>query len=75
MTGDFERTYLRLTRWIRDQGFIEIGADGFSRSFLRVLDEGGLVWEGGDWAGTIDDALRAAEAAVERWERGELEPA
>jgi hypothetical protein len=46
MPGAFEKTYPNITTWIQD-GWIEIGRDGQNTSLVRVMDEGGLVWEGG----------------------------
>ena len=71
MADAFARTYPNLARWITTHGWIEVGDDGMSRSFVRVLDEGGLIWEG-DAAETVDDVLRAADAAVGTWIREEL---
>ena len=41
-----------------EYGWIEMGQDHMSRSFVRALDEGGLVWEGQEDYATLDDALR-----------------
>jgi|GEM_PF-1972467 len=59
--GKFSKKYPHLIWWIENQGYIEIGEDDFSYSLLRVLDPGGLCWEG-EYSETIDDALEAAEA-------------
>lgn len=64
-----ERTYPRVTQWVKTQGWIEIGQDDYSRSFIRVLDEGGMVWEGGEMYASLDDALQAAEQGIEAWMR------
>jgi len=46
-TGDtIDQRYPQLTGWIRHQGWVEVGQDDFSSSFIRVLDPGGMVWEG-----------------------------
>jgi hypothetical protein len=45
-------------------GWMEIGHDDMSRSFVRALDEGGLVWEGQEDYATLDDALRDLEAGL-----------
>ena len=42
-------------------------ADDFSRSFIRVLDIGGMVWEGAEDYETVDAALKDADAAAARW--------
>ena len=37
------------------------------RSLIRVLDEGGVVWEGRASYPSLVEALRDAELAVTRW--------
>ena len=68
MADAFAQTYPNLARWVTTHGWIEVGDDGMRRSFVRVLDEGGLIWEG-EAAETVDDVLRAADAAVGTWIR------
>jgi hypothetical protein len=46
-------------------GWIEIGHN--SGSFIRVLDEGGLVWESDKPYTSIDQALADAEQAIAEW--------
>ncbi len=41
----FANTFPNVTRWITEQGWIEIGHDENSESLIRAIDEGGLVWE------------------------------
>ena len=45
--GAFERAYPQVARWVKGYGWIEIGQDGMNPLFVRELDEGELVWEGG----------------------------
>jgi hypothetical protein len=61
-----------LSRWAADVGTVEIGHCGQTRSFIRVLDEGGIVWKGRRSYPTLDAALADAEAGVARWMRHEL---
>lgn len=63
----FLAAYPNLAEWINDVGWIEIGNDGFSRSMLRVLDEGGIIWESADDAASIDETLQAADIAIDTW--------
>jgi hypothetical protein len=73
MDESFSRAYPYLARWVMTQGWIEVGDDGMQQSRVRVLDEGGLIWAGGDATATIDELLREAELAVSHWlteERG-----
>lgn len=46
---------------------IELGRDDFSRSMIRVLDIGGLLWEGKENYDTVAAALAEAEAFVAQW--------
>ena len=62
----FEQTYPHITLWVKTHGWIEIGHD-YSRSFVRVLDEGGMVWEGSNSYETLDEALKALEAGLIEW--------
>ena len=70
MADAFAQTSPNLARWVTTHGGIAVGDDGLRRAFVRVLDEGGLIWAG-EAAATVDDALRAADAAVGTWLREE----
>ncbi len=59
----FTEKYPNIASWIKD-GWIEIGRDGYSTSIIRVLDEGGLVWEGGTRYRSMDKILQEAEDAI-----------
>jgi len=58
--------YPHLWRWAAEFGTVEIGHCSQTRSFIRVLDEGGIVWKGLRYL-TLDAALADAEAGVSRW--------
>lgn len=64
----FTEKYPNIAGWIKD-GWIEIGRDGHSTSIIRVLDEGGLVWEGGTRQKSMDKILQEAEDAIVDWTR------
>ncbi len=66
MAESFEEQYPNIAAWIKD-GWIELGRDDYSRSLVRVLDIGGMVWEGEKEYETVDDALAAAEAGIAAW--------
>jgi hypothetical protein len=65
-------SYPHLWRWVTEFGTIEMGNCAQTSSFVRVLDEGGVVWKGGCRYPTLDAALADAEAGVARWMREEL---
>jgi hypothetical protein len=62
----FDEQYPNLARWVQD-GWIEIGPDEYSRSFIRVLDIGGLMWEGKESYQSVAEALADADTAVGRY--------
>jgi len=65
-TDHFSEKYPNIAGWVKD-GWIEIGRDGNSTSLIRVLDEGGLVWEGGTRHRSMDKILQEAEQAIAKW--------
>lgn len=62
----FDEQYPNIALWVQD-GWIEIGQDDYSRSFVRVLDEGGMIWEGKESYPNVADALADADVAIGRW--------
>lgn len=55
--------------WRREHGgWIEIGRDDGQASRVRVLDAGGIIWESGTDAASIDQALCDAEQAIDAWQ-------
>jgi hypothetical protein len=67
MAQNLEATYPTITRWVQEYGWIEIGQDDMSRSFIRALDDGGMVWEGRKSYPTLDAALQDLEAGQVAW--------
>ena len=53
----FSSTYPNIASWIESYGWIEIGQDDYSQSFIRVLDIGGMLWESKPNYRSFDDAL------------------
>lgn len=41
-------------------------------SYVRVMDEGGLVWQGQRSYARVDDAIAEADQAIEAWHKEEL---
>ena len=59
--------YPTLSEWILSgAGWIELGQDDYSRSLVRILDIGGLLWESEQEYATLSDALADAEEALKR---------
>ena len=66
MKDNFEAKYPNIAGWVQD-GWIEIGRTDFSTSFIRVIDEGGTVWEGKEHYPSISVAFDEAEEAISQW--------
>ncbi len=64
--------YPHLCRWVAEFGTLEIGHDRMTGSFIRALDEGGVVWSGRRRYRSLDAALADAEAAIARFLKKEL---
>jgi hypothetical protein len=67
MNGTFERLYPHIAQWVQAYGYIELGYDDYSRSFVRALDIGGMIWEGQERYPMLDEALQALERALGEW--------
>jgi hypothetical protein len=61
-----EARYPNIAACVQD-GWIEIGRDDYSRSFVQALGIGGIVWEGKAAYPTLDAALRALDAGIADW--------
>ncbi len=69
MAQNIEAAYPTIARWVQEYGWIEIGQDDMSPSFVRALDEGGMVWEGQEHYPTLDAAMQDLEAGLMAWMR------
>lgn len=64
----FDQEYPNLAWFVKENhGWIELGRDDYSRSMIRILDPGGMIWEGKSSYKSVDAALRAAEEAIIRF--------
>ena len=62
----FESLYPNVASWVQD-GWVEFGRDDYSRSFVRALDIGGMVWEGKSNYESVHAALRDLDAGIAAW--------
>jgi len=62
-----DERFPNIAAWVHSYGWIEIGQDDYSRSFLRALDAGGMAWEGKEEYASLDHALRALDKALGKW--------
>lgn len=64
----FEARYPNIAAWVQD-GWVEIGRDDYSRSFVRALDIGGMVWEGAEAYASLEAALQDLDDGIAAWRR------
>ena len=57
-------------RWPGSQ--LRLEKDDFSRSQVRILDSGGMIWESDARYETVAEALAAAERALADWSEENL---
>ena len=62
----FAALYPNVAAWVQD-GWVEIGRDHYSPSFVRMLDLGGMNWEGDTQYPTVHAALLALDTAIAEW--------
>ena len=63
----FEKMYPRIAEWVDSYGWITIGQDEYSRSMVRALNEGGMVWEGKTKYKTLDALFHDLELGLSKW--------
>lgn len=63
----FDKKYPNITLWVKEYGWIELGQDVYSHSFVRALDEGGVIWEGRHSYQTMDEVFQELDKALARW--------
>lgn len=69
MTPSFDKLYPNLSWWVQSGGWIEVGQDDYSRSLIRVLDTGGMLWESDEEYETVAEAMDEAEAFIMQWRK------
>jgi len=67
--SQFACAFPNVHKWLREGGWIELGASGQLSSFARALDEGGMVWEGKRRYSTIENALKDMDKGIAQWLR------
>ena len=56
----FKKHFPHLEEWVNTRGWVELGSDEYSNSWVRILDIGGMVWED-EGSDSLEEALKAAE--------------
>jgi len=64
MADSFDERFPHIADWVLGDCYIEIGRDDYSRSLVRALDPGGMVWEGKTKYASVDELLQELEKAL-----------
>jgi hypothetical protein len=68
MEEPFDDHYPNIAWWTQSgRGWIELGRDEYNSSMIRVLDIGGLLWEGDDEYDSADEAMAEADNFIRQW--------
>ena len=64
----FDQQYPNLAAWILDGDcWVELGTTDYSRSTVRILDIGGMIWESERDYASVAAMLADAEQALAAW--------
>ena len=63
----FADKYPHIADWVLGGGWVEMGQTEGTRSFVRALDEGVMVFEGKSKYRTLEEALQALEQGIAQW--------
>lgn len=63
-----DQSYPSIAAWVEDGGWIEFGQTEYSRSFVRILDIGGMLWEGTAHFRSFGALMDAAEERLRQLE-------
>ncbi len=69
MPSAIAEQFPNVVAWVRE-GWIEIGPTDWTRSFIRIMDEGGMVWQGEEEYESLEAAFAEAELVIEAWWNG-----
>lgn len=64
----FSSLYPNIAWWTQSgRGWIELGRDEYRSSMIRVLDIGGMLWEGDDEYDSAGEAMAEADHFIRQW--------
>ena len=52
---------------VQDGGYIEMGWDYNTGTYARALDEGGMLWSGGEENMTLEELLEALDEGIAQY--------
>jgi len=65
MQEPLENTYPNIADWVDSRGWLAIGPNEESNSFIRAFDDdSSLVWQGAESYDSLEEALQALDEAL-----------
>lgn len=64
---NFAALYPNISRFVDENGWIEIGQNEMISAFVRAYDLGGTVYEGEDSYSSLEDALQDLDAGIQSY--------
>ncbi len=73
MPTELEKKFPNIVKWIKDDGWIELGGSPYAGGAAKALNEGGCVFEGKSRYSSLDAMLKDVDAGIRHWlhENGE----
>lgn len=56
--------YPNVADLVLGDGYVELGYDYNTQTYARALDEGGMLWSGGDVNMTLEELLEALDEGI-----------
>ena len=75
MPTELEKQYPNIVKWLKEDGWIELGESPYAGGGAKAFDEGGCVFEGRSSYRSLDAMLKDVDAGIGRWlkENGDQE--
>lgn len=75
MPTELEKQYPNIVKWLKEDGWIELGGSPYAGGDAKAFDEGGCVFEGRSSYRSLDAMLKDVDAGIWRWlkENGDQE--
>jgi hypothetical protein len=64
MKSSFEKSCPNIALWVKECGIVELGYDANTDSFIRAIDEGGMVWSGKSCYENLDAGFQELETGL-----------
>ncbi len=67
MPTELEKKFPNITKWIKGDGWIEVGSSSYEGGMAKAFDEGGCVFEGKSKYSSLDAILKDIDRGIAQW--------